>query len=168
MALQVYERFAIIGFHITFHANSPPLFWGRLHMIVTQTPGPVLETVEIDISSGKHRRVGKKSRACEVLVVIMLVYIIMCEHSFSSLLFWIPYRIFLLSKTCWLVCRMICHCSVCLILKLVCKGCYADSKWSDWQSFFVCWNLLYLIFAETYTRIDCFNLCTTSLFVKEC
>jgi hypothetical protein len=30
-------------------------------MFVTQTPGPVLETAEIDISSGKHRRAGKKA-----------------------------------------------------------------------------------------------------------
>jgi hypothetical protein len=81
VALQVYKRFAIIGFHITY-ANLPPLSWGHLHMFVTQTPGPVLETAEIDISSGKHRRVGKKSRVFEVLVVIMLVYIIMCETFF--------------------------------------------------------------------------------------
>lgn len=151
MALQVYKRFAIIGFHITSHANSPPLSWGHLHMFVTQTPGPVLETAEIDISSGKHRRVGKKSRVCEVLVAIMLVYINMCEHSFSSLLFWIPYRIFLLSKTCWLVCRMICHCSVCLILKLVCKSCYADSKWSNWQAS-LCAGICFISFLQKLTQ----------------
>jgi hypothetical protein len=150
VALQVYKRFAIIGFHITFHVNSPHLSWGHLQMIVTQTPGPVLETAEIDISSGKHRRVGKKSRVCEVLGVIMLVYIIMCEHSFSSLLFCIPYRIFLLTKTCWLVCRMICHCSVCF-LKLVCKGCYADSKWSNWQAS-LCAGICFISFLQKLTQ----------------
>jgi predicted membrane protein len=113
-------------------------------MFVTQTPGPVLETAEIDISSCKHRRVGKKSRVCEVLLAIMLVYIIMCEHSFSSLLFWIPYRIFLLSKTCWLVCRMICHCSVRLILKLVCKK-------NNFMFFFFCFFVfLILLFLNLF------------------